>query len=503
MQGRFYRFPFAWTYRDYVVASLNADKPFDQFVREQFAADQLGLSEDAPELAALGFLAIGPHANRNQPEVFDDWIDVTTRGLMGMTVACARCHDHKYEPIPTADYYSLRGVFAAVDRINELDEQKLPLLTSYQPSEADRNDYAAKRAELNQKIADAEGKKATGNNRSVSQKIRDTELATLLAFHPGAPAHMMTVRDVKKIPASFVFVRGEAQMTGEEVPRRFLRVLDAEQSEFPPNSSGRLELAEKIVDPENPLTARVFVNRVWGYLIGSHLVATPSDFGLQGSKPTHPQLLDWLTADFVRNGWSVKHLVRRIVDSEVYQQASSHREEMVAIDPQNQMLWRANRRRLSIEQLRDSLLVASGNLDRRIGGRPEMLWGQDFTSRRAIYGYVNRFNLDPTLRAFDFANPMQTQPKRDESIVASQALFTLNSPFVIAQAKSIVSSEAFKNLSSNEARLHHLFATILGRGPDHLELPRTIKFVERDNRPLNWQLVAQGLMMSTEFQYVD
>ena len=498
-----YRFPFAWTYRDYVIASFNADKPYDQFLREQLAADHLGLANDAPELAALGFLGMAPHANRNPTEVLDDWIDATTRGLMGMTVACARCHDHKYEPIPTADYYALRGVFESTARIDELDEAKLPVLASYQPSKADRKDYETKRAALDGKIAKAGSKKA-GNNRSVAQKLRDTELATLLAFHPGGPAHMMTVRDEKKISAEhFILIRGDAAMRGDPVARRFLKILDPAQQAFPAKTSGRLQLAEKITDPENPLTARVFVNRVWGYLIGSHLVRTPSDFGLQGEAPSHPELLDWLAADFVKHGWSLKHIVRRIVDSEVYRQSSRHRKEMAGIDLENRLLWRANRKRLSFEQLRDSVLQASGQLDRSIGGRPELFWSDQATRRRAIYGYINRFNLDPTLRAFDFANPMQTQPKRDESIVASQALFTLNSPFVIRQTAAIVDTEQFRSLSSHEARLHHLFSTILRRSPDHLELPRTLKFVERESRPLSWQLVAQSLMMSNEFQYID
>lgn len=498
-----YYFPFAFTYRDYVVSAFNADKPFDQFIREQFAADQLGLEENAPEMAALGFWAVGPHANRSQAESLDDWIDVTTRGLMGMTVACARCHDHKYEPIPTADYYSLRGVFAAVNRVNELDEEKQPISLAYHPSQTDTLDYQKQRAAIDEKIAAAEGKKAKGNNRSVAEKIRDTELAKLLTFHRGAPSHMMVVHDNKRIAEPFIFIRGDASQRGDTVPRRFLKILDSEQETFPKEASGRLQLAEKIVSPENPLTARVFVNRVWGYLLGSHLVSTPSDFGLQGASPSHPQLLDWLAADFIANHWSTKHLVKQIVLSQTYQQSSRHRDDIAALDSENRNLWRANRKRLPIEALRDSILSVAGNLDLTIGGRPEELWGETYTTRRAIYGFINRFNLDPTLRAFDFPTPMQTQPLRNESIVATQALFTLNSPFVIEQAKSIVQAKAFQTSPDNEAKLRHLFAVILQREPDHLELPRMLNFVERENRPLSWDLVAQGILMSNEFQYLD
>ncbi|MEM1295810.1 MAG: DUF1549 and DUF1553 domain-containing protein, partial [Verrucomicrobiota bacterium] len=498
-----YYFPFAFTYRDYVIKSFNADKPFDQFVREQFAADQLGLEENSPDLAALGFWAIGPHANRSQAESLDDWIDVTTRGLMGMTVACARCHDHKYEPVPTADYYSLRGVFAAVNRIDELDENKLPLSTAYHPSKLDQIDYEEKRAAIDAKMGAVKGQKAKNNNKSLAGKIRDTELAKLLTFHPGAPNHMMVVQDAKKIAEPVVFVRGDASQRGETVPRRFLKILDPDQAAFPQDSSGRLQLAEKIVSPENPLTARVFVNRIWGYIMGSHLVSTPSDFGLQGAAPTHPELLDWLAAEFVRNNWSTKHLVKQIVTSRTYQQASHHRTEMAALDSENRNLWRANRKRLSIEAIRDSFLAVAGSLDLTMGGKPNELWAEDYTRRRAIYGFINRFNLDPTLRAFDFPTPMQTQPLRDESIVATQALFTLNAPFVIDQAKSVVQSPSFLACSDNEARLRQLFTDILQREPDHLELPRMLKFVERENRPLTWDLVAQGILMSNEFQYID
>lgn len=508
-------FPFAFTYRDYVIAAFNSDKPFDQFIREQFAADLMDLSPDAPELAALGFLAVGPHANRDQPEAIDDWIDVTTRGLMGVTVACARCHDHKYEPIPTTDYYALHGVFSSILRIDPLDDAKQPMIAGYSASEQDQAEYAQKRAAIDKKISGAGGKKATNNNRSIAEKIRETELAELLLFHPGAPTHAMVVQERPRPIEPVVFVRGEPTVRGESVARRFLTILDASQTPFAKENSGRLQLAERIVDPRNPLTARVFVNRVWGLLMGSYLVDTPSDFGLQGSTPTHPELLDWLAADFVSHGWSVKRLVRQIVTTRTYQQSSLHRDEMAAIDPQNLLLWRANRKHLSIEAIHDSMLAVAGQLDRTPRGRPGELWGEDYSRRRAIYGYVNRFNLDPTLRAFDFPTPMQTQPRRDESIVAPQALFTLNAPFVIDQAVAITASSDFQQCETAELRADYLFLAVLRRAADPPELTRVIKFVESQERfyveppkrPTKvtspWPLAAQALMMSNEFQYID
>jgi hypothetical protein len=356
-------FPFAFTYRDYVIESFNVDKPFDQFVKEQLAADLMGFESTAPEIAALGFLAVGPHANRAAAEALDDWIDLTTRGLMGVSVACARCHDHKYEPIPTADYYSLRGVFASITRPSPLDEERLPLLTGYEPNATDLADYQKKRSAIDKKIKAAAGKRTGGNNRSVATKIRETELAQLLLFHPGAPAHAMVVTEKRSQPASFIHIRGDAAVRGDSVPRRFLKLIDSEQASFPDETSGRLQLAEKIADRANPLTARVIVNRVWGHVMGSHLVGTPSDFGLQGHRPTHPELLDWLTADFMAHNWSIKRLVKTIVASRTYQQQSLHRDSMVAIDPLNRQLWRATRKHLSIEALRDSLLSVAGTLD--------------------------------------------------------------------------------------------------------------------------------------------
>lgn len=503
-------FPFAFTYRDYVIQAFNSDKPFDQFIKEQLAADLLDLPPDAPEIAALGFLTVGPHASRNQTESIDEWIDLTTRGLMGLTAACARCHDHKYEPIPTEDYYALHGVFSSVVRVRPLDEQQLPIVSGYVASAKDRADYAKKRAAIDAKISDARGKKSKNNNRSTVRKIRETELAELLLFHPGAPVHTMVVKEKRNPVEPVIFVRGDSSNRGDRVTRHFLTILDDSQEPFPKDTSGRLQLANKIVDPANPLTARVFVNRVWGALIGSYLVATPSDFGLQGAKPTHPELLDHLAADFVANGWSVKRLVRQIVLSRTYQQSSQHRAEMTAIDPQNRLLWHANRKHLSIEAIRDSMLAVSGNLDRTPRGRAGQLWGKDYARRRTIYGYINRFNLDPTLRAFDFPAPMRTHPVRDESIVAPQALFTLNSPFVVAQAKSIVASENFVRCASDRERATELFKVIYQRQPATVErihveqfLRQQAKFAAGKGSVSPWAMLAQALMMSNEFQYID
>ena len=504
-------FPYAFTYRDYVIESFNGDKPFDLFVKEQLAADLLKTAGAKKDLRALGFLTVGPYANRDPLESLDEWIDVTTRGFMGLTAACARCHDHKYEPIPTADYYSLRGIFSSVTRVNPLDEKLQPLVEGYEPSKEDVANYEKKRAEIDAKI-DAVGiKTAKNNNKSVATKVKQTELAELLLFHAGAPARTMVVLEKTRPVEQRIYHRGDASSPGDVAPRRFLKVLDDQQSPFPENTSGRLQLAERIANSDNPLTARVYVNRIWGYVMGSHLVKTPSNFGLQGAAPSHPELLDWLARDFVENGWSTKRLVRQIVTSQTYQQSSDHQADMYAKDPDNRFLWRANRKRLSIEAIRDSFLSVAQQLDSRQHGRSSKLWGKEYSRRRTIYGYINRFNLDPTLRAFDFPTPMQTHPQRDESIVAPQALFTLNSPFVVDQAKAIVSSVPFTACESDEAKIDCVYAAVYQRKVTGDELSGIEIFFANQLGAKNaesqqlasWQLFTQALLMSNEFQYVD
>lgn len=508
-------YPFAFTYRDYVIRSFNEDKPYDQFVREQLAADLIDSTKDSEDVAALGFLTVGPHGRRRNEETIDDWIDTTTRGLLGLTVACARCHDHKFEPIPTADYYSLYGVFNSVVRSKSLDDNKLPTIPGYTSKEEEKADYEAQRKKIDKAIVGAGGKKQRNNNRlKVADRIRETDLAELLLFHVGAPAHAMVVTENKRPSDGFVFIRGSKRDRGERVPRRFLKVLDEKQESFPDKNSGRLELANKIVSKENPLAARVFVNRVFGKIMGQFLVDTPSDFGLQGSKPTHPELLDWLANDFMERGWSLKHLVRQIILSRTYQQASSNDSKMEEIDSENTYMWRANRKRLSIEELRDSILKISNQLKEELYGHPERLWEDEYTRRRSIYGYVNRFNLDPTLRVFDFPSRMHSAAERVESIVSQQALFFMNSSFVIDQSIALTTSKEFEALKTNEDRVALLFESILQRKAYPPEVARISKFIEQQNRFFEkptkrttmtsaWPLAAQALFMSTEFQYID
>ncbi|MEM6917279.1 MAG: DUF1553 domain-containing protein, partial [Verrucomicrobiota bacterium] len=375
----------------------------------------------------------------------------------------------------------------------------------YEPTEGQQTSFTKAMEEIDVKITEAGDKKNRGNNRSLAETIRQTDLAELLLFNDGAPARAMTISEKERPVEPRVFVRGDPGNKGDRVPRRFLKIIDPAQKPFDAKSSGRLDLAEKLVDPSNPLTARVYVNRIWAMMMGDPLVDTPSDFGLQGEAPSHPELLDYLAVRFVEDGWSTKKLIRLIADSETFRQSSANREDMVELDPENEFFWRANRTRLRIEELRDSLLAVSGQLDLRMRGRAGQIWGNDYSKRRSIYGYVNRFNIDPTLRNFDFPSPVQTQGSRTENIVSPQALFLMNSPFMIEQADALVASMELDKKEGEQEKIDWIFEQVFQRMPAPIEIERVERFAEIENgRDVDpWPLIAQSLLMSNEFLYVD
>ena len=639
--GRDRIYPYAYTYRDYVVRAFNEDLPFDQFVIQQLAADHLELGEDKRPLAAMGFLALGRRFLDRQDEIIDDRIDVVTRGLMGFTVSCARCHDHKYDPIPTADYYSLHGVFNS-----SMEPAKLPLLGSrslpkehgaYQEARAKQEQaiedfrsrtLAQKRRELRTRAVDymiavreAEEKKlsdgpfkqlltarklnhivannwrrklgdwktnnhplfaawhgankkshalidlnagdllgqyrklfteatkrweaalkqnpeATGlpdpqwesvrlvlygpdspakvneqlspsNPNSLLFSVRNRlnqmngELSKLAADHPGAPPRAHVLVDKPNPVNPYIYIRGTAGNRGPAVPRQFLEHLAPDRKPFAAGS-GRLELAKAIVHPDNPLTARVLVNRVWAHHFGKGLVLTPSDFGLRAQPPSHPELLDWLAHRFMQEGWSIKELHRWVMISATYQQASDNRPAFVKIDPANRLLWKMNRQRISFEALRDTVLQASGDLDLEIGGRPEKIHTQPGSKRRTVYGYVDRQNLPALFRAFDFANPDAHCPKRYENIVPQQALFLMNSPFMIAQSEQMLKATAPHPLG--QARVKLLYQKLFQRSPETDELVDALKYingVSAEEREKAFVELAQVLFLSNEFRFQD
>lgn len=624
-------FVHAPTYRDWVVRAFNEDLPYDQFLRLQLAADQY-VPANSPDLAAMGFLTGGRRFIGVTHDIIDDRIDVVMRGTQALTLACARCHDHKYDPIPTKDYYSLYGVFHACDeelvtwqapKDEELQKrmQKLADTMKLRREEAGarlRNrvgDYLRAQLELQnypeqgfdqllgpedliptsvrrwrdfletvdpqdgntlfapwRRVASlplesfsqacsnrlselfavsscnpllkkvlrgpfanpSEVAKAYGQlfqqaqadpqqpgaaecvaflHRSDSPTVvPDTAIVNNELFFPTsateelwklqgdvdrrrielkAPAALV-LKDRGREPNPRVFQRGSPSKLGEEVPRRFLEVLSSSQRVAFTNGSGRMELAECIANPSNPLTARVMVNRIWQHHFGVGLVKTSSDFGLRAETPSHPELLDWLARQFIASGWSVKAMHRLILSSSVYQWSSKPvlpeagrsgvKSDALARDPENRWLSYFPMHRLEFEQWRDAMLQLSGELDETRGGAPQELLDKG-NRRRTLYSLVDRQFFPGVLRSFDFANPDLHVPSRHETTVPQQALFFLNGDFVGARAKALAARFA---RSSSEEKVRGFYRLLFQRAPNRHEVSAALKFVaeaERDVPP--------------------
>jgi len=693
--GRERRYPYAYTYRDYVINAFNADRPYDQFVVEQLAADLLGLAEDHSSLAALGFLTVGRKFNNRHDDI-DDQIDVTSRGLLGLTVACARCHNHKYDAIPTADYYSLYGIFASSEEPSELpllgnpEEQegyaafqkeldkrrgeldafrtekhkelldksrravteyvvralssqpeslleKLPFISlgrdELKPKLVDRwraflkdrlrpddsvfgplHDLRALPAEpfaeaaaavldrwravpvgtdpgqlnplVRQALADSElasptdaialyGRLLTqvyeqrseqpadaqqpltdvppaerqlleillapGSPTDIAlddldsylnraERNRQRELERLVQSHqaisPGAPPRAMVVAEKNSPFNPHIFIRGNHARRGKPVPRQYLLVLAGPDRKPFQQGSGRLELAREIASSDNPLTRRVIVNRLWMHHFETPLVETPSDFGERTDPPVHRELLDYLAARLLESGWSLKELHREIVTSSTYRQSSSTADaapsdggnrvaKCQAADPENRLYWRMNRRRLEFESMRDALLAAAGRLDVSMGGRPFELFGPKAEPRRSIYGFIDRQDLLNVLRVFDFASPDQSQAKRPSTTVPQQALFLMNSPFVIDQARALATrtemlaaSSAANTPDDTARRIEIAYELLFSRAPtaEEIEVGRTLVNANggaAEGGLSAWEQYLQLLLMANEFMFVD
>ena len=693
-------YPAAWTYRDYVIQSFNEDLPYNQFVLEQLAADQLSavhpetlklVADRNPQsLAAMGFLTLGQRFINSPNDIIDDRIDVVTRGLLGLTVTCARCHDHKFDPVPTADYYSLHGVFASSYEpdvpplilpttelakhrayLDELERRKkqfddflhakktelessfrkrageyllagqfekvqanfLPVMFLIDASkdlnpaviqrwarllEKSRRHHdpvlapwhnLAQLAETGTKEAftkatseliakwysDLDGKrfnraildalksaplhnlkdvserysevftnvealwstaKSTGaaalsdkDLEEVRQLLYGAESPAIVSlneiqdflfvdattqnqFHeqqrqiedwiasPEAAPHAHVLLDSDTPANSHIFLRGNASNPGEKVPRQFLQVLSSPDRRPFQTGSGRLELALAIVNPENPLTARVMVNRVWLHHFGNGLVRTPSDFGLRGEAPTHPELLDYLAGQFMTYGWSIKTLHRTIMLSETYQQQSQSHAEGELKDPENRWLWRMNRRRLDWESLRDSLLTVSGQIDLTMSGPSVPLLSEPFSARRSVYGFIDRQNLPSLFRTFDFVAPDSSAPQRLQTTVPQQALYLLNSSFIRQQTVALANRISFRQNSGDSAdaeqRIQDLYELIFSRKVTAEELLLGKQFLANHHDAESskaaagqaeefsfWQEYVQAQLLSNEFVFVD
>ncbi len=449
-------YPNAYRYREWVIDAFNNDVPYNDFIRKQLAADLLKKSA-AEDLPALGYIGLGhKYYNRGRIEVkAEEWaeqVDTLTRSLLGLTVACAQCHDHKYDAFTQKDYYALAGVFASTDLVDRM---------------ADGSEI---------KKDTEEAKKRTGT------------------------IHM--VRD-KKPQNLHVFLRGNTEAKGDVVPRRFLRVLSEGEPKPFTEGSGRLELAESIVSPGNPLTARVVVNRVWSMFFGRGLVTTPSNFGLLGAKPSHPALLDDLAVRFMENGWSMKRLIREIVLSSTYRQCSNESEANRAIDPENKYLWRMNRRRLSIEQWRDSILAAGDNLD-RLGGKSLELTDKK-NVRRTVYGRVSRKKLNDMLMQFDYPDANVHAAKRSATTTAVQKLFVLNNPFMVEQAKRLAKRVAGEGVAASAEQVQSIYSILYSRQPSAAELDLALGFLQlpAESQLTRWEQYSHALLAANEMSYID
>lgn len=545
-----FNYPYAWRYRNYVIDAFNADKPFDQFVREQIAGDLLETAEPsqrAEQQIATGFLAIGakPHSERNelqfQMDVIDEQIDTLSQAFLGLSVACARCHDHKSDPIPQRDYYALAGIL----RSSETCYGTIRVIQCLHPSpllEFPRESGLApgleplapdKKKTLERQVLEIRERRENQAKTGMPMTGADfNNLATseskLASYAPdGTPRLLaMGVRERKAPIDCPLYVRGEVEKPGAAVPRGVVQVVSRQTIAIPARPSGRLELANWLASSQNPLTARVLVNRVWFHLFGRGLVATLNNFGTSGMEPSHPELLDDLAVSFMEDRWSIKRLIRRLVLSRAYQLSSCHDEANFKIDPDNALVWRIQPRRLNAEALRDSLLAASGELVltpppgspvAASGEGPSTLLmrqlaqldGRDF--HRAVYLPVLRDSLLDSLALFDFADPNQVTGDRGSTNVPAQGLFLLHSPFVQGRAEA-AAVRLLAERAQDKERLQRAYLTILGRPPTDRErqaadqfLARYAPILARDGiataqRPkAAWAALCQALFASVDF----
>jgi mono/diheme cytochrome c family protein len=505
------KYAYAYTYRDYVVKALNEDLPYDQFLMQQLAADRLVAKGQAPASAqaAMGYLTLGRRFLNNIHDITDDRIDVVTRGMLGLTVACARCHDHKYDPISAKDYYGLYGVF-----MSSIEPKDLPLLGEPEQTKG----YAAFQKQLGE-LEKAVKEFQTKNKKELDEKNRkfrdqlralEKKVDAFKANSPSAPPRAMVMIDRPNPGDSRVLLRGSPGNPGPVAPRQFLTIL-ANDKPMPLNDgSGRLDLARAIADKKNPLTARVFVNRVWQHYFGIGLVPTASDFGIRTDPPSHPELLDYLAWRFMEDGWSIKKLHRLIVTSRTYQLSSADHAKAREIDADNRWLARANRRRLDFEAQRDSWLAAAGTLDLKMGGPGVEITKAPYSNRRTIYGFIDRQNLPGMFRTFDLASPDSTTAQRYQTTVPQQALFMLNHPFVQEQTRALLKRAEFKAIEDEAGKIEVLHRIIYARQADADEVRIGQQFIEAAGRMAGpttgmtpWERYTQALLLANEFAFVD
>jgi len=534
----------AWRYRDYVVNSFNTDKPFDRFLIEQVAGDLLKAKDATHQrelVTATGFLSLGPKVLaepdkvKMEMDIIDEQIDTLGKSFLGLTLGCARCHDHKFDPIPTADYYALAGIFKSTKTMNSLKTiAKWHENPIYTPEEKKLKEKSDGLIAAQKKVIDAFTEKANQqliveqklkklppkpeekylvSDKNELEKLRET-LKRLEADAFILPSAMgVTDGNATNLP---IFIRGDHDRPGKIEPRHFLTVITDARS-LGEKSSGRLELAHWIASKENPLTARVIVNRVWRWHFGRGLVATTDNFGKLGEKPSHPGLLDWLASWFMENGWSIKKLNSLILNTATYQMSSTASASVLKTDPANKLYSRAPLRRMEAESLRDSLLELAGLLDKRVGGN---IWtfenyklvfnhtSEDATTyesnRRALYLPIIRNHVYDLFELFDFPDPGSVNGNRSDTTIAPQALYLMNSPLVLRTTATVAKQLLAEKKLNNTQRVERLYAKVYNRKPTARESKRTVAFVNEfcEEQQASWQALYQALISSNEFLYL-
>ena len=507
--------PNAWRYRDWVVDAFNRDLPYDQFVKYQIAGDL----HDNNQALATGFFAVGPTYTSDggdpeskaqaEAETLADRVDTFSRAFLALTAACARCHDHKFDPITAADYYAIAGIF------RNSKPRDIPIASQAERDVFNAVQSAVKTQEkIINEFLDRTASELKVNRKEIETKMSETARQNLQALRQqldrirkALPPKPATAHGLGESGNGdmHIAIRGDLRKKGPVAPRGFLEIISGPQRPHFTEGSGRKQLAEAVTAPGNPLTARVLVNRIWLQHFGQALVRSPSNFGVIGQKPTHPELLDWLAATFIENGWSMKKLHREIMLSRTWQQSSAYHEESYATDGDNRFLWRMNPRRLDVEAWRDSLLAVSGDLDRRLGGAPDEHVLE--STRRTIYGKLSR-NFDRSvseefLRIFDFPAPRSTSAARTRSTVPQQYLFILNSPFILARAGNLM-RRLQEGATDDATRIDLAYSLLFQRPANSAEKEAGLAYLAREgDKNEHLEHYAQVLLGTHEFMQVE
>jgi hypothetical protein len=568
-----YPIPQMYRFRNWVFDAFNHDLPYDEFVRQQLAGDLMPVRGEVDwqqKLIATGYLAnakrFGSYADVGEGKTtypwyltYEDTIDNFGRTFLGLTINCCRCHDHKFDPLTQADYYALYGFFQSTRypwpgiELDKVQRNLVPLAQEDQVAAVEKQ-RREETADLTKKIKEREAGKAHADKalKDAEKITDDEEKKTKIAKYSKESKDLYNLikklndekQAIERKPLPFetayavaegksggkhklgnacVQIKGDPERLGPEVPRRFPTVLGGKTLPPDERGSGRLRLAKWVVDPNNPLTARVMVNRIWQHHFGRGIVPTPSDFGKQGQPSTHPELLDYLAKRFIDSGWSIKAMHRLMMMSATYQQSSADDEANARIDVANEYLWQFNRQRLDAESIRDTVLAVSGALDRSPGGPhpfpPMTKW--DFTqhnpfkavyetNRRSVYLMTQRIQRHPFLALFDGADTNASTASRITSTTPLQALFLMNDPFVHERAKGFA-ARLLKEEADEARRIERAYLLLFGRPPSDEDVREVVDYLKRvrgklsqsDSPAKAWESLVRALFMSNEFVYVD